>query len=240
MADEPAAAAGRSVPFNLETYWQEGRAMSSLCLGPFLMPSGTGGSVGGDESAPGVGPGWFQEGEGAAAGMPEGIREPFVAGQRLEGVLQRRLTVLQAPVGFGKTTLLADVPRRTEEQGVVVGWISLDDDDTPNVFGGYLAYAFEQGGLDLGVLGSHHAWSSSPAAQQVGMMARTSEPAFPVYVRIEPARPSAVGIPPGTAVLTSASWTPPPSQEGRCPQNRINSSATEVHSPCVLSALEAL
>ena len=53
--------------------------------------------------------------------------------------------------------------------------------------------------------------------------ARTPEPALPVYVRTEPARPSAVGMPPGTAVSTSALWTPPPRQEDRCPRNRTNS-----------------
>lgn len=149
--------------------------MSSLCLGPFLMPSGTGGSVGGDESTAGVGPGWFQKAKVRPPESPKGyVSRPSLA-QRLEGVLQRRLTVLQAPAGFGKTTLLADVARRTKEQGVVVGWISLDNDDTPNVFGSYLAYAFEQGGLDLGVLGAHDTWSSSPAAQQVGMVAHAVE-----------------------------------------------------------------
>ena len=53
--------------------------------------------------------------------------------------------------------------------------------------------------------------------------ARTPEPALPVYVRTDPARPSAVGMPPGTAVSTSALWTPPPRQEDKCPRNRINS-----------------
>ena len=149
--------------------------MSSLCLGPFLMPSGTGGSVGGDESTAGVGPGWFQKAKVRPPEAPKGyVSRPSLA-RRLEGVLQRRLTVLQAPAGFGKTTLLADVARRTREQGVVVGWISLDNDDTPTVFGSYLAYAFEQGGLDLGVLGAHDTWSSSPAAQQVGMVAHAVE-----------------------------------------------------------------
>ena len=108
--------------------------MSSLCLGPFLMPSGTGGSVGGDESTAGAGPGWFQKAKVRPPERPKGyVSRPSLA-QHLEGVLQRRLTVLQAPAGFGKTTLLADVARRTREEGVVVGWISLDSDDTPNVF----------------------------------------------------------------------------------------------------------
>ncbi len=64
--------------------------------------------------------------------------------RRLDGLLERRLTVLQAPGGFGKTTVLADIARDAKERGLVVGWISLDEDDTPNVFGSYLADAFEQ------------------------------------------------------------------------------------------------
>ena len=95
--------------------------------------------------------------------------------QRLDGVLERRLTVLQAPAGFGKTTVLADVVRRRREQGVIVAWVSLDDDDTPNLFGSYLAYAFEHAGLDPDLLSAHDAWVSSPAVQQMGMLARAIE-----------------------------------------------------------------
>ena len=97
-------------------------------------------------------------------------RAPLLA--RLDGLLERRLTVLQAPAGFGKTTVLADVARGVRERGVVVGWISLDGDDTPNLFGSYLAAAFEHAGLDVALLNAHEAWSSSPAVQQMGMLAR--------------------------------------------------------------------
>ena len=53
--------------------------------------------------------------------------------QRIDAVLDRRLTVLQAPGGFGKTTVLADVSHRKKRQGVVVAWLSLDQDDTADV-----------------------------------------------------------------------------------------------------------
>ena len=68
--------------------------------------------------------------------------------------------------------MLADVARSVREQGVVVGWISLDGDDTPNLFGNYLAAAFEHAGLDGALLSAHEAWTSSPAVQQMGMLAR--------------------------------------------------------------------
>ena len=100
-------------------------------------------------------------------------REPLR--QRLDGFLDRRLTVLRAPAGFGKTTVLTDIARDTTEQGRIVGWVSLDDDDTPEVFGSYLAYAFEHAGLDLNLPTTQDAWSSAPAAHQVGLLARAIE-----------------------------------------------------------------
>ena len=94
--------------------------------------------------------------------------------QRLDGILERRLTVLQAPSGFGKTTVLADVARIQKDRGYVVAWLSLDKEDTPGVFGRYVAYAFEHAGLDLSLL-KDDAWSSSSAVQQSGMLARAIE-----------------------------------------------------------------
>ena len=89
----------------------------------------------------------------------------------LDSVLERRFAALEAPAGFGKTTVLADFSRRKREQGLVVAWISLDEDDTPSLFGSYLAYAFECAGLDLSVLNDPDAWLSSPATYQIGMLA---------------------------------------------------------------------
>ena len=104
----------------------------------------------------------------------EYVRRTPLLRRLVEGLSDRRLTVLQAPAGFGKTTALADVVRDRKNREVIVGWLSLDDDDTPNLFGSYLAFAFEQAGLDLGPLDTHDAWSS-PAVQQMGMLARAVE-----------------------------------------------------------------
>ena len=95
--------------------------------------------------------------------------------QRLEHVMERRVTVLQAPAGFGKTTVLADIVRARKHDGVVVAWISLDDEDTPNLFGSYLALALEQAGLDLGLSGPHDAWPAAPALQRLGTLAAAIE-----------------------------------------------------------------
>ena len=95
--------------------------------------------------------------------------------RHVDSVLERRLTVLRAPAGFGKTTVLADVSRRKRQEGVFVGWLSLDENDTPSVLAGRLACAFEHGGLDLAVLQQLDGRLSSPIAQQMGMLARAVE-----------------------------------------------------------------
>ena len=87
--------------------------------------------------------------------------------QPLGAALERRFVLLQAPAGFGKTTVLADFSRRKREEGLVVAWVSLDAGDVPSVFGGYLACAFERGGLDLPALSDADARPSSPETYEV-------------------------------------------------------------------------
>ena len=60
---------------------------------------------------------------------------------------ERRLTVLHAPGGFGKTALLARCCRELRERGMVVAWLSLDEEDGPAAVAAYLALAFEQAGV---------------------------------------------------------------------------------------------
>ena len=55
--------------------------------------------------------------------------------------IRRRLTVLQAPGGFGKTTLLAEICRRLREKGVPAAWISVDEQDEPGILDTYIAFA---------------------------------------------------------------------------------------------------
>ena len=110
--------------------------------------------------------------------MPEPVpgyvgRDALV--RQLAMVLQRRLTVLQAPAGFGKTAVLADIGHRIATQGHLVGWLSLDEDDTPSVFGSYVAYAFERAGLDLAAVADRHEWMSSAIAHRLGFLARAIE-----------------------------------------------------------------
>ena len=54
---------------------------------------------------------------------------------------RRRLTVLSAPGGFGKTTLLAECCRHLRNDAVPVAWLSVDEQDEPAVLDTYIAYA---------------------------------------------------------------------------------------------------
>ena len=59
----------------------------------------------------------------------------------------RRLTVLRAPGGFGKTALLARQCRALREEGTAAAWLALDEQDGPGALAAYLALAFEVAGL---------------------------------------------------------------------------------------------
>lgn len=67
--------------------------------------------------------------------------------ERLDQGLHRKLTLVSAPAGFGKTTLLGEWIQRLEARGgplVKVTWVSLDDgDNDPARFSAYLAAALQ-------------------------------------------------------------------------------------------------
>ena len=62
---------------------------------------------------------------------------------------QRRLTVLNASGGFGKTTLLAECCRMLRQDGVATAWVSLDEQDEPAVLDTYIAFACQDAGVNL-------------------------------------------------------------------------------------------
>ena len=61
--------------------------------------------------------------------------------------MNRRLTLLQAPGGFGKTALLGHCCHRLREDGTPVAWLALDEEDGPAEVATYLTLAFEQAGI---------------------------------------------------------------------------------------------
>ena len=149
--------------------------MSLLSSQPFHAASDAGGVARRGSSASSIVPSWLLKAKVTEAALPDGyLRRPRLL-QRLDGLLERRLTVLRAPAGFGKTAVLADIALAAREQKRVVAWVSLDDDDTPDVFGDYLASALEHAGLDLSSFGAQESWSSAPAMHRIGMLARAVE-----------------------------------------------------------------
>jgi len=68
--------------------------------------------------------------------------------ERLNSGLDRKLTLIAAPAGFGKTTLLSDwIPQSTR----CVTWLSLDEgDNDPTKFWAYLITSLQGLQPDLG------------------------------------------------------------------------------------------
>ena len=90
---------------------------------------------------------WLQ---GHKVELPDPI-EGYVRRPELEArcaLTERRLTVLHAPGGFGKTALLARCCRALREGGVAVAWLSLDEEDGPGSVATYLTLAFERAGVE--------------------------------------------------------------------------------------------
>ena len=65
------------------------------------------------------------------------------------GGASRRLTIVDAPAGYGKTTLLASwFERRAETDGQVVAWLSLEQsEDDPALFWRYVVGALRWAGF---------------------------------------------------------------------------------------------
>ena len=81
--------------------------------------------------------------------LPDPI-EDYVPRRELEercALTGRRLTVLHAPGGFGKTALLVRRCRALRDRGLAVAWLSLDEDDGPESVARLLALAFERAGV---------------------------------------------------------------------------------------------
>jgi LuxR family maltose regulon positive regulatory protein len=85
----------------------------------------------------------------APSARPEWVPRPRLIQQLEEGLqLGHRMTVISAPAGFGKTTLLSDWLRRTDRS---VAWLSLDEgDNDPTRFLAYLIAALQRIDPDIG------------------------------------------------------------------------------------------
>lgn len=68
--------------------------------------------------------------------------------QRLTDGLGRKLTLISAPAGYGKTALMSSWRRDLLDKGRNVAWLSLDESDNqPGVLASYLAFSLHKTGL---------------------------------------------------------------------------------------------
>lgn len=80
------------------------------------------------------------------------IDRPDLLG-RLDAVRKCRLTLLESPAGYGKTTLLAQWSRALKAEGVTVAWLTLEEDEAdPLQFLSYVVAALVNAGAELGLL----------------------------------------------------------------------------------------
>lgn len=82
-------------------------------------------------------------------GLPDPI-EGYVERPELDArcvLTDRRLTLLHAPGGFGKTALLARCCQALIDKDLTVAWLSLDETDGPESLARYLSLAFERAGV---------------------------------------------------------------------------------------------
>jgi LuxR family transcriptional regulator, maltose regulon positive regulatory protein len=92
--------------------------------------------------------------------------------ERLAPEAGRRLTLVSAPAGFGKTTLLVKWARDQAHKGRPVAWLSLDDDDNdPARFLAYLAAAIGRAADEEGIGGGALAALRSPEPPRIEALA---------------------------------------------------------------------
>ena len=87
---------------------------------------------------------------------------------------RRRLTVLNAPGGFGKTTLLAECCRHLRDHGTPTAWISLDELDEPAILATYITAACQRTGLEIPDEPNDSKASAEPE-MRVGLLVRAVE-----------------------------------------------------------------
>jgi LuxR family maltose regulon positive regulatory protein len=70
--------------------------------------------------------------------------------ERLDNALCHRLTLVSAPAGAGKTTLVSAWIQSIRKKGAAIGWLSLDEaDNDPSIFLDYVIACLEEGGISV-------------------------------------------------------------------------------------------
>lgn len=73
--------------------------------------------------------------------------------EQLDSARKLPVTLIEAPAGFGKSTLLAQWVEKLTQQNILASWLSLEDADDPDSLISYLAFAFHVSGLEMNELG---------------------------------------------------------------------------------------
>lgn len=90
----------------------------------------------------------------------------------LDEALQQRLVLLQAPAGYGKTTLLAQWWNSLGSRGIKAAWLTLDEDSRIAAeFLTYVIHAIAAVGIDVGELATATLQSAEPSAPRTELNA---------------------------------------------------------------------
>ena len=73
--------------------------------------------------------------------------------ERLDRGTASKLTLVSAPAGFGKTTLLAQWRELLLAERTRVAWLTLDADDTADRLVAYMALSLQEAGVDMAATG---------------------------------------------------------------------------------------
>lgn len=98
--------------------------------------------------------------------------------RHLPAVLRSRLTLVHAPAGFGKTSLLAEWQRCLRARRVRTAWLSVDEDDSePLQLLAYLTASLGLAGLDVGHLGpaAERGFPDVPTSSLIAAITRAIE-----------------------------------------------------------------
>ena len=107
----------------------------------------------------------------------------------LDDALDRKLAVVIAPAGYGKSTALYQWSERLHDRGVKCSWLSLDEDDQePNQFLAYLVLALKQADVDVGELevGALNRFTDSPVRSVLSSLSlRLAREASPCVIVLD-------------------------------------------------------
>lgn len=96
---------------------------------------------------------WFLRSKLCPPVLPQRALERPRLNQALRVAVERPITCITAPAGFGKTTLLGQLHALLKAEGAAVAWLTCDEDDgEPSRLITYLAAALMETGLSVGLL----------------------------------------------------------------------------------------